>query len=255
MSVHARTLVVSGVRRVASPAGAALFATFVLTLAAFNAAMNTVLATAAGTPIPTGGAVAEYGVSLPVPPALATLLALFALLVGAFAIVAGTRAFLGHSVSRWSDPVECLTHRIVPATVSVLVGSIVVVGAVTVGTAFLVVPGVVLAGHLLLVPSVLAAEDVGVLTALQESWQRTAESRVELAAAALAVVAPAAVVVVGASLSYLLPATVEFGLGVLVGAAVLSTWLGVATEAYQRLGTQSSPTAHSSRSGRASRAL
>jgi hypothetical protein len=247
MSVHTRTLVVSGVRRVASPAGAALFATFVLTLAAFNAAMNTVVTTT--------GAVAEYGVSLPVPPAMAALLALFALLVGAFAAVAGTRALLGRSVSRWSDPVECLTHRVVPATVSVLVGSVVVVAAVTVGTAFLVVPGVVLAGHLLLVPSVLAAEDVGVLTALQESWRRTAGSRVELAVAALALVVPAAVVVVGASLSYLLPATVEFGLGVLVGAAVLSTWLGVATEAYQRLGTQSSPTARSSRSGRASRAL
>ena len=255
MSVHARTLVVSGVRRVASPAGAGLFATFVLALAAFNAALNTVLTTAAGASLPAGGEVAEYGVVLPVHPALAALLALIALLVGAYAVVVGTRTLLGVSTSRWSDPVECLTHRVVPATVGVLAGLGVVVAAVAVGTVLLVVPGLVIAGHLLLVPSVLAAEDVGVLAALRESWRRTAGDRVELAAAALAVVVPAAFVVVGASVSYLLSPTVEFVLGVVVGAAVLSTWIGVAAEAYQRLGSSSTRTAPSSQSRRASRAL
>ncbi|WP_152043061.1 hypothetical protein [Salinigranum salinum] len=255
MSVHARTLVVSGARRVVSPAGVALFATSALGLAAFNAALNTVLTAAAGTPLPAGGQIAEYGVVLPVSPAVATLLAGVTLLVGAFAVVVGSRRLLGRSQSRWTDPVECLTHRVVPATIAVLVGSVVVVAAVAFGTVLLVIPGVVVAGHLLLVPSVLAAEDVGLLTALQTSWQRAAAARVELVTAALALVAPATLVVAGASLSYLLPTGVEFVLGVVSGAALLVLWLGVATEAYQRLGTGSKRTTAGSRSRRASRAL
>jgi hypothetical protein len=137
----------------------------------------------------------------------------------------------------------------------VLVGSVVVAAAVAFGTVLLVIPGVVVAGHLLLVPSVLAAEDVGLLTALRTSWQRAAAARVELVTAALALVAPATLVVAGASLSYLLPTVVEFTLGVVSGAGLLVLWLGVATEAYQRLGTGSKRAAAGSRSRRASRAL
>lgn len=255
MSVHARTLVVSGVRRVASSAGVALFVTFVLALAAFNAAVNTVLTAIAGTPLPTGGVIAEYGVVLPYHPAVAALVALAALLVGSFAVVVGSRRLLGRSVSRWADPVECLTHRVVPATIAVLVGSAVALVAVAFGTALLIVPGLVVAGHLLLVPSVLAAEDVDVLTALQQSWQRAAGDRLELVTAAVALVVPAALVVVGASVSYVLPATVEFGLGVVVGAALLATWLGVATEAYHQLGSSTTSRASRSRSRQVSRAL
>jgi hypothetical protein len=255
MSVHARTLVVRGVRRVTSPAGAALFASFVLALASFNAAVNTLLTAAAGTPLPTGGTVAEYGVVLPVTPVAAVLVALVTLLVGSVAVVAGSRRLLGRSVSRWTDPVECLTHRIVPATVAVLVGSVVAAVAVAAGTALLVVPGVVVAGHLLLVPSVLAAEDVGVLAALQQSWQRAADNRLELVTAAFTLVVPAALVVVGTSFSYALPPVVEFGLGVVVGAALLSAWLGVAAEAYHQLGSATARRPSQSRSRRASRAL
>ena len=255
MSVHARTLVVSGVRRVTSPAGAALFVTFVLALAALNAAVNTLLTAIAGTPLPTGGTVAEYGVVLPVHPALAAVVALVTLLVGSFAIVVGSRALLGQSVSRWTDPLECLTHRVVPATLAVLVGSVAVLLAVGFGTALRVVPGLVGAGHLLLVPSVLAAEDVGVLAALRRSWQRAADDRLELVTAALTLVVPAALVVVGTSLTYVLPATVEFGLGVVVGAALLAAWLGVATEAYHQLGSSTPRAATRSRNDRASRAL
>lgn len=255
MSVHARTLVVSGVRRVASPAGVALLVTFALVLAAFNAAVNTVLTALAGTPLPTGGAIAEYGIVLPYHPVVAALVALVTLFVGSFAVVVGGRRLLGRSVSRWADPIECFTHRVVPATVAVLVGLVVAVVAVAFGTALLVVPGLVVAGHLLLVPSVLAAEDVDVLTALQQSWQRAAGDRLELVTAALALVVPAALVVVGASVSYILPAAVEFGLGVVVGAALLVAWLGVATEAYHQLGSSTSSRASRSRSRQASRAL
>ncbi len=255
MSVHARTLVVSGVRRVTSPAGAALFVAFVLALAAFNAAVNTLLTAAAGTPLPAGGTVAEYGVVLPTSPVVAGLLALATLLVGSFATVVGSRRLLGQSVSRWADPVECLTHRVVPATLAAAVASVAAAVAVTVGTVLLVVPGVVVAGHLLLVPSVLAAEDVGVLAALRRSWQRAAGDRLELATAALALVVPAALVVVGASFSYVLHPAVEFGLGVVVGAALLAAWLGVAAEAYYQIGSSASRRPTGSRSRRPSRAL
>jgi hypothetical protein len=255
MSLHARTLVVSGVRRAATPAGVALFATFLVALAAVNAAVNTVLTAAAGTPLPMGVTVAEYGVVLPVGPAAAAVVGLLALLVGAFAVVVGTRALLGASVPRWSRPSECLTHRVVPATLATLVGGVAAVAAVAFGTLFLVVPGLVVAGHLLVVPSVLAAEDRGLLAAHREGWRRAAGDRVALATAALVLVVPAALVSVGASLSYLLPAALEFGLGVVVGAAVLSAWLGVAAETHQRLGSGSTRTARASRSRRASRAL
>jgi hypothetical protein len=127
--------------------------------------------------------------------------------------------------------------------------------AVAAGTALLVVPGVVVAGHLLLVPSVLAAEDVGVLAALQQSWQRAADNRLELVTAAFTLVVPAALVVVGTSFSYALPPVVEFGLGVVVGAALLSAWLGVAAEAYHQLGSATARRPSQSRSRRASRAL
>jgi hypothetical protein len=255
MSVHARSLVVAGLRRVASPAGAALFAAFVVALAAFNAATNTVLTALAGTPLPTGGVVAEYGVVLAINPLLAALLALAALCLGAFAAVVGSRVLLGRTGTRWADPVECLTHRVVPATGAVLVGSLLVGLAVGVGTLLLVVPGLVVAGHLLLVPSVLATEDVGLAAAFRKSWRRTAADRLDLAAATLALVAPAVVVVAGASLTYVLPPTVEFALGVGVGAAVLAAWFGVATEAYHRLGAETSRSTRRSRSPGSNKAL
>jgi hypothetical protein len=255
MSVHARTLVVSGVRRVASPAGVALFAAFVVSLAVFNAALNTVLTAAAGTPLPTGGEVAAYGVVLPVHPAVALLVAAGALVAGSFVVVVGSRLLLGSAAPRWSDPVECLTHRVVPATAVVLVAGVATAVAVAVGTVVLVVPGLVLAGHLLVFPVVLAVEDVGLVAGLRESLRRAADARVELTAATLGLVVPASLLVVGASVSYVLPTTVEFGLGVLGGAALLVAWLGVAAEAYRHLGAGSTARARNHRSRRASRAL
>ena len=255
MSLHARTLVVSGVRRVASPVGVGLFAAFVLTLAAFAAAVNTLLTAVAGTSLPLGLVVPEYGVVLPVHPAVAALVALVALLVGAFAAVVGSRLLLGDTVSRWSDPVECFTERVIPATALTLVGSALVVGSVALGTALLVVPGLVVAGHFLLVPSVLAAEHVSLLAAFRTSWQRARGDRLELVTATLALVVPAGAVFGAAAASYVLPPAVEFALGVVVGAALCSLWLGVAATVYQATSTDSKRRPAPSNDRRASRAL
>lgn len=255
MSVHARTLVVAGARRVASPVGVGLFVTFALVLAGFSAAVNTLLTAVAGTALPLGVVVAEYAVVLPVHPALAVPVVLLTPLVGAFAVVVGSRLFLGGSVSRWSDPVECLTDRVIPVTLVTLVATTASLVAVGFGTLLLVVPGLVLAGNFLLVPTVLAAEDVGLLGAFRASWARAAGDRLELVTASVALVGPGALVVAGASLSYVLPGVVEFVVGVVAGAALLSLWLGVATTAYQQTATGAKRSTATSRNRRASRAL
>jgi hypothetical protein len=255
MSVHARTLVVTGARRVASPAGVGLFLTFVLALAALAAAVNTLLTAVAGTSLPFGVVVAEYGVLLPVTPWVAALVVLVMPLVVAVTVVVGSRALLGRSVSRWSDPVECLTHRIVPATLATLAGVGFALAAVSVGTLLLVVPGVVVAGHLLVLPTVLAAEDVSLAAALRTSWRRAVGDRLALVTATFALVVPAALVVGGASVSYLLPPVVEFAVGVVAGAALFSLWLGLAAAAYHETDVGSARSTAASRRRRATRAL
>ena len=255
MSLHARTLVVSGVRRAVSPVGIGLFVAFCLALAAFAAAVNTVLTAVAGTSLPLGVVIPEYGVALSVHPVVAALVAPVTLLVTAFVVVVGSRLLLGDTVSRWSDPVECLTDRIVPATALTLVGVAVILPSVALGTLLLVVPGLVLAGHFLFVPSVLATERTSLLAAFRTSWQRARGDRLDLVTATVVLVGPAAVVFGGATVSYVLPATVEFALGVVVGAALLTLWLGVATEAYAQTSTASNRSAPTSRNRRASRAL
>jgi hypothetical protein len=255
MSLHARTLVGSGVRRVASPVGVGLFAAFVLLLAAFAAAVNTLLTAVAGTPLPLGAVVPEYGVVLPAHPAVAALAVLVVPFVVAFVGVVGSRLLLGDTVSRWADPVECLTERVVPATALTLVGSLAIVPAVALGTSLLLVPGLVLAGHFLLVPTVLATERVSLGGAFRASWQRTRGDRLELVTATAALVVPAAVVFGAATVSYVLPPAVEFALGIVVAAALCALWLGVATEAYRATGTAATRDRPTSSSRRASRAL
>jgi hypothetical protein len=237
MPLHAASIVRAGAERVTGGVGAALFVAFLAAFALGNASLNTVLTAVAGTPLPTGGVVSEYGVVLDVHPLVAALGLPVAVALGSVAAVVGIRVLVEDGAGRWRDPTRCLTHRTLPAA-----GATVAVGAVGLlalafGTALLVVPGVLVAAYLLVVPAVVALEDVGPVDAVHVTTKRLTRRRaLSLAGATAALVGVGLFVAAVTSLTYVLAPATEFGVGVVCCAALAVVWVGVVAEAHTRLG-------------------
>jgi hypothetical protein len=257
MSLHAASLVRSGATRVAGSVGATLFVVFLAALGLANASLNTLLTAVAGTPLPTGGTVAEYGVVLGVHPLVAVAGLVVGLGVAATAVVVGVRLLAEDGTRRWRDPTRCLTHRTASAAAGVAAVAALGLVGLSLGTLLFVVPGVLVAAYLLVVPGVLALEDVGPVDAVHVATKRLTRGRALALAGATAALAGAGLVVaLAASLTYVLAPGTEFAVGVVAGAALATVWVGVVAEAHARLGTGARrPAGRTARSTPSSRAL
>lgn len=220
-----------GVRRAASASGAVLF---VLTLAAqyvLVSAVNTLIRS--GLPPDLVGDV-DLGLTLPVSGSIAGVLAASAIVLGAAAYLVGARAMAREIAELNSLPSRLIAHRPVRGTLSILVASVVVVVAITMGIP-LIVPGLFLAVSFAFVPFVVAVEDGGPLTALRRSWGLATGNRWRLFAVLLPFVLLHGVVsTVGAAFSLAAPGVGQL-INLTAGSIVTVLSVGVLAEAFGQL--------------------
>jgi hypothetical protein len=148
----------------------------VLFLGSFNAVMMNQL--------PSGVRSNDVGVgfALPLPTEVAAGLAAFALLLGFGVLLVTARLFARDLSALSSLPGTLFTRRIGRAFLSALVVNIVFGVAITIGFAFLLVPGLFLAVSLQFAVFAVAVEDTGPIEAFRRSWELASGNRWRLLA-------------------------------------------------------------------------
>mgnify|MGYP007091089991 FL=1 len=122
------------------------------------------------------------GFALPVPTEVAVGLAVVALLLGIGVFLVTARLFARDLSTLSSLPGELFTRRLGRAFLSALVVSAVLGVAITVGFAFLIVPGLFLAVSLQFAVFAVAVEDTGPIEAFRRSWELASGNRWRLLA-------------------------------------------------------------------------
>ena len=120
--------------------------------------------------------------ALPVPTEVAVGLAVVALLLGIGVFLVTARLFARDLATLSSLPGELFTRRLGRAFLSALVVSVVLGVAITVGFAFLIVPGLFLAVSLQFALFAVAVEDTGPIEAFRRSWELASGNRWRLLA-------------------------------------------------------------------------
>lgn len=167
----------------------------------------------------------SYAATLPVGPTTAAWLLVGLLTAGSYVLVVVCRAF---AAPDGSLRVEDLTRDALPATlrtaVAVAVGGVLVLA----GSVFGVVPGILLAAHLLFVPVFVAVDGSGLDDAVVRSWRLAAAERVSVLVLTTLAAALAVASLVGAGV--LVGATIELFLGSVAVAVVAVSLVAVAVD-------------------------
>jgi len=121
------------------------------------------------------------GLTIPVSGTVAGALLLGTSLFSGVYFVVLSRAFARPLPQLASFPTELYTRRMGRATLTMLVGGIVVFLAIMIGFAFLFLPGLFLAACFLFFIFAVGVEDRGVLGALKRSWSLSKGNRLRLA--------------------------------------------------------------------------
>ena len=121
------------------------------------------------------------GLTIPVSGTVAGALLLGTFLFSGVYFVVLSRAFARPLPQLASFPTELYTRRMGRATLTMLVGGIVVFLAIMIGFAFLFLPGLFLAACFLFFIFAVGVEDRGVLGALKRSWSLSKGNRLRLA--------------------------------------------------------------------------
>jgi hypothetical protein len=188
---------------------AALVVTLFVAITAWNATLNTLLARSGLASV----VQVAYEPTLPLT-ALGAAGGLAVATVAVVAVLAALARTVGPDVDALGgNETVGETALAYARAVVVAVGGVV---AAAVGLALLVVPGLVVLVHLPLVFVAVAADGDPIGRAVGRTWTRASGSRARIAAVALAVVAVPLALAVIATLTALLPPTVELALGVLV---------------------------------------
>jgi hypothetical protein len=176
MALQLASAVTDGFRRALTRTGGVLFVVLFATQLLLLASLNTVLAAQA--PPEAAGLI---GLTLPVSDSVAGALLLATLVLNAASLVVIARAY-ARPLSRLSSfPAALVTRRIGRATLSTLVGGTVVFVAVTIGLAFLFLPGIYLSACLLFFVFAVGVEDRGVVGSLGRAWSLSSGNRLRLA--------------------------------------------------------------------------
>lgn len=178
MALHLSHAVSDGLRRTLTRTGGILFVGFLLIQFATQAAVNTAVLGY----LPSDAAdqfSANVGITLPVsgPVALALFCVLLPLSAAFFAVVA--RALVQPFEELSALPTDA-TRRLGRTTVRLFVGGIVVTVLISLGTAFLIVPGLFFAVSFLFFVFAIAVEDRGLVDGLKRSWALARGSRLKL---------------------------------------------------------------------------
>ena len=119
----------------------------------------------------------QLGFALPVPAAVAGVIALLGLAFGIVLYIAATRALTREQSELDSLPGELFTRRMGRALVSAVGANIVVTIAVTIGFILLFVPGIFLAISFIFVIFAVGVEDERAIDALSRSWELASGNR------------------------------------------------------------------------------
>ena len=175
MALQLIDAVTDGTRRTVTKPGGILFGLLLATQLLLLASVNT--AVAAEFPPEAADAL---GLTLPVSGTVASGLLFGAFLFTAIYFVLVARAFTRPQSELSSFPESIYTHRLGRATLSMLVGGIVVFFAVMIGVVLFVLPGLFLAASFIFFIFAVGVEDRGVIGGLKRSWGLARGNRLRL---------------------------------------------------------------------------
>jgi hypothetical protein len=180
MALQLIDAITDGTRRVLTRTGGVLLVLLLAQQLLLVTSINTLLA-AEAPPAVTD----VIGLTIPVSGTVAGAVLLGTFVFSGVYFVVLSRAFARPLPQLSSFPTELYTRRVGRATLSTLVGGIVVFVAVMIGFAFLLVPGLFLAACFLFFIFAVGVEDRGVLGALKRSWSLSKGNRLRLVAIVL----------------------------------------------------------------------
>ncbi|WP_238993867.1 hypothetical protein [Halobellus captivus] len=180
MAFHLSRAFVDGIRRVLTRTGAVLFVVLLLIQFLVQASINTAVL---GTfPPEASEQVGSLGLTLPVSGSVGWGLFAAAFVLVSMYFVALSRAFVRPMEELSAFPGELYQRRVGRATLSMIVGGVVVGVSVTIGLAFFLLPGIFLAACFLCFIFAVGVEDCGTLSALRRSWDLSRGNRLKLSA-------------------------------------------------------------------------
>jgi len=170
----------NGVKRVLTRSGAVLFVALLVIQFLIQATVNTaVLGFLPPQVVDQMGQ--QFGLTLPVSGTVAVGLFLAVMIVGSAYFVAMARGLARPMDELGTLPSSLYTRRIGRATVSLIGGGILVGIAVSIGLAFLVLPGIYLGACFLFFLFEVSVEDERAIAALRRSWALSEGHRLKLA--------------------------------------------------------------------------
>jgi hypothetical protein len=174
MSLQIGDAIGDGLRRSLSVSGGVLMALMFAFVLAFMSATNTVFMEVLPPEVQETG---QFGLTLPVSAAVAGGIAAVAMLFGLVFSIAMTRALTREHAELSSFPSSLFTRRIGRALVSMIGASFVIQLAVTIGMAFLLVPGLFLAVSFMFAAYAIGVEDERAIDSLSRSWELASGNR------------------------------------------------------------------------------
>jgi hypothetical protein len=168
-----------GIRRVLTRTGGALLVGLLTLQFLVQVSINTAVIGFVP-PEAAGQLEGTLGLTLPVSGTVGTVLFLGAFVLSTVYFVVLSRALTRPIAELSTFPAELYTRRIGRATLSMLVGGIIVAVSVTVGLSLLILPGVFLAACFLFFIFAVSVEDRGFVDALRRSWGLSKGNRLKL---------------------------------------------------------------------------
>lgn len=169
-----------GIRRVLTPTGVILLVIFIAIQLLIQSSVNTMVV-GLFPPGPAGEIEVALGLTLPVSGTVAGGVFVVAVLLSSGYFVVLARAFARPLGALSRLPVDLYTRRIGRATLTMLVGGLIVWFSVFIGTVFLFLPGIFLATCFLFFIFAVGVEDMGPIGALKRSWKLSRGNRLKLA--------------------------------------------------------------------------
>ncbi|WP_318570693.1 hypothetical protein [Salinigranum marinum] len=222
-----------GARRSLSISGIVALALMICYQVLFVGSFNAVIVDQLPSGVQSSGA--GVGFALPLPTEVAAGLAVVALLLGIGVFLVTARLFARELSTLSSLPGDLFTRRIGRAFLSALVVSVVLGVAITIGFAFLLVPGLFLAVSLQFALFAVAVEDTGPVEAFRRSWELASGNRWRLLALVVLFGAVGAVGgAVGSLLAFVSPSVGQLA-SLVINSALVILMYGIIADSFVQL--------------------
>lgn len=180
MALQLGQMISDGIKRVVTPTGGILLVAFIALQLLTQASINTAIISFFP-PGPAGEIEAALGLTLPVSGTVAGGLFVAALVLTSAYFVVLSRALTRPMAALSSFPSDLYTRRIGRATLSMIVGGLVIGVTVVLGSVFFILPGIFFAVCFLFFVFAVGVEDRGLISALKRSWGLSRGNRLKLA--------------------------------------------------------------------------